>query len=88
MGVDVYETIEHFASQGRIAYVHLRNVRGTVLSYDETLIDDGDVNMAQALLAYQKGGYEGTFIPTTTPSLQVRRAAMRPWPTVSATFAA
>ncbi len=30
MGVDVYETIEHFASQGRIAYVHLRNVRGTV----------------------------------------------------------
>lgn len=69
MGVDVYETIEHFASQGRIAYVHLRNVRGTVPSYDETLIDDGDVNMAQALLAYQKGGYEGTFIPDHYPEL-------------------
>lgn len=69
MGVDVYKTIEHFAAQGRIAYVHLRNVRGVVPNYDETLIDDGDVNLAKALLSYHKGGYTGAFIPDHYPKL-------------------
>lgn len=69
MGVNIYETIEHFASQNRIAYVHLRNVRGVVPCYDETLIDDGDVDMAEALMAYHRGGYDGTFIPDHYPIL-------------------
>ena len=69
MGVDVYKTIEHYASQNRISYVHLRNVRGTVPKYDEMMIDDGDVNMAKALLAYHKGGFDGAFIPDHYPKL-------------------
>lgn len=69
MGVDVYKTIEHFASQNRIAYVHLRNVRGTIPNYDEVLIDDGDIDMAKALMTYHKCGYEGTFIPDHYPEL-------------------
>lgn len=69
MGVDVYKTIAHFAAEGRIAYVHLRNVRGTVPSYDETMIDDGDVDIGRALLAYHRAGYDGTLIPDHYPKL-------------------
>lgn len=69
MGVDIYSTIRHFASQNRISYVHLRNVRGKIPNYDETLIDDGDVNMAQALLCYHECGFDGALIPDHFPGL-------------------
>jgi len=66
-GVDVYSAVEHFASQGRIGYVHLRNVRGELPKYSEVLIDEGDVDMARVLKIYKKCGYEGSFIPDHYP---------------------
>ena len=30
---DIYETVDHYSRQGRIAYVHLRNVTGKVPTY-------------------------------------------------------
>ncbi len=68
-GVDVYQSIEHFASHKRIAYVHLRNVRGELPKFTEVLIDEGDVDMARALRIYHKCGYEGAFIPDHYPAL-------------------
>ena len=47
-GGDVYETTRRFARAGKIAYVHFRNVRGTVPSYQETFVDDGDVDMGES----------------------------------------
>jgi len=69
MNVDIYETIEHFAELNRISYVHLRNVKGKIPCYHEMLIDDGDIDMAKALMCYHKHGYEGTFIPDHYPEL-------------------
>lgn len=68
MGVDIYQTIKHFAKQGRIGYVHFRNVRGTIPKYNETIIDDGDVDMAKALLSYYEAGYDGALIPDHYPT--------------------
>jgi mannonate dehydratase len=67
--VDVYGAIERFAGQKRIAYVHLRNVRGELPKFTEVLIDEGDIDMAKALRIYQRCGYEGSFIPDHYPSL-------------------
>ena len=58
--VDVYETIERFAAAGKIGYVHFRNVRGHVPDYTEVFIDEGDVDMVEALGA--------TFVAGTTAS--------------------
>jgi mannonate dehydratase len=69
MNIDIYETIEKFASLGKISYVHLRNVRGRIPSYDETLIDDGDIDMARALACYHNNGYHGAIIPDHYPVL-------------------
>lgn len=66
--MDVYEAIDRYAAQGRIAYVHFRNVRGKVPNYHEVFIDEGDVDMLRAIRLYHKHGYDGVVIPDHTPS--------------------
>lgn len=72
---DVYETIRRHASQGRIAYVHLRNVRGRVPRYHETFIDEGDVDIARLVRILREARFDGVVIPDHAP--QMRCAA--PW---------
>ena len=49
---DIYETVETYARQHKIAYVHLRNVRGKVPHYRETFIDEGDVEILRQCCAF------------------------------------
>lgn len=66
---DVYESIEHYGRQGKIAYVHFRNVRGKVPYYQEVFVDEGDIDMLQAIRALNDTGYEGVLIPDHTPEM-------------------
>lgn len=59
--------IEEFASTGRICMVHFRNIRGGYLDFQEVFPDEGDVDMFQAILAYQRGGYQGPLCPDHVP---------------------
>ncbi|GAG40946.1 unnamed protein product, partial [marine sediment metagenome] len=51
MGVDVIEAIRYFGKRDKINHVHFRNVRGAVPRFDESFIDDGDVDMLAAMRA-------------------------------------
>lgn len=66
---DVYEAVDRYSRQGRIAYVHLRNVRGHVPYYREAFIDDGDVDMFRVLRILRQNGYEGVLVPDHTPQM-------------------
>ncbi len=66
---DVYEAIDTYSAQGKIAYVHFRNVVGKVPNYTESFVDDGDVDMIRSLRIYHKNGYDGVIIPDHTPHL-------------------
>ncbi|MCE7986761.1 MAG: D-mannonate dehydratase [Caldilinea sp. CFX5] len=66
---DVYEAIDTYSAQGKIAYVHFRNVVGKVPNYTESFVDDGDVDMIQSLRIYHKNGYDGVIIPDHTPHM-------------------
>lgn len=68
--MDVYEAIDRYAGQHRIAYVHFRNVRGKVPNYHEVFVDEGDIDMIRALRIYHKHGYDGVMIPDHTPGLE------------------
>lgn len=68
--MDVYTAIERYTSQGKIAYVHFRNVRGKVPNYHEVFVDEGDVDMLRALELYHKHGYNGVLIPDHTPAVE------------------
>ncbi len=72
--VDVIGTIRRFASQGKIAYVHFRNVSATLPRFDEVFIDEGYVDMLEALRAYHQNGFDGTLIPDHTPFISADNA--------------
>ncbi|MBM3240358.1 TIM barrel protein, partial [Candidatus Poribacteria bacterium] len=69
MGVDVIETIRYFGSRGKIHHVHFRNIKGSVPRFDESFIDDGDVDMLEALRTYKEVGYTGTIMPDHWPGV-------------------
>ncbi|HVG98252.1 MAG TPA: mannonate dehydratase [Chloroflexota bacterium] len=73
--MDVYEAIDAYAGQQKIAYVHFRNVRGHVPHYVEEFIDAGDVDMVKALRIYKKHGFDGVLIPDHSPEM----ACSAPW---------
>ncbi len=66
---NVYEAVERYGRQQRIAYVHLRNVRGKAPRYWETFLDDGEVDMLRVLRTLKRTGFEGVIIPDHTPQL-------------------
>lgn len=72
---NIYDAIESYSKQGKIAYIHLRNVAGKVPHYRETFIDEGEVDMIRVLAILHRNRFEGVVIPDHTP--QVTCAA--PW---------
>ena len=74
MGVDVMATIRDIGSLGKIVYVHFRNIRGNPHSFQEVFLDEGDVDMLQAMQTYKEVGFEGPFMMDHTPGIQGDRA--------------
>lgn len=66
---DLPGLIEHFGGEGKISFVHFRDVRGTPEHFEETFHDDGKTDMLACMRAYQKVGYEGLLRPDHVPTL-------------------
>ena len=66
-GKAMIPVIEEFAATGRIFMVHFRNIRGGYLDFQEVFPDEGDVDMFEAIKAYQRGGYAGPLCPDHVP---------------------
>jgi len=66
---DLYAAVDQYSRQGRLGYVHFRNVTGKVPTYRETFIDDGDVDMLRVLRILKHNGYDGVLIPDHTPQM-------------------
>ena len=66
---DVYDAVERYTRQGKVAYVHLRNVKGKVPNYTETFIDEGDVDMVRVLSILKQNGFDGIIIPDHAPQM-------------------
>ncbi len=70
MGVNVLEEIRHFGKQGKIFLVHFRAVRGKVPKYTEVFIDEGDLDMLEAMKTYREVGYQGPVVSDHTPRVE------------------
>jgi mannonate dehydratase len=66
---DVYEATDRYSCQGKIAYVHFRNVRGKAPYYQEQFVDDGDVDMPRVLTILRRNGFDGVVIPDHAPQM-------------------
>ncbi len=69
MGVDVPETIRHFGRQGKVFFVHYRDVRGTPDRFVETFHNTGQTDMFEAMRAWADVGFEGPIRPDHVPTL-------------------
>ena len=79
MGVNVYDAIREMGSKGKIIYVHFRNVRGALPSFQEVFIDEGDVDMYTAMTIYRDVGFQGPFMMDHTPQLTQTQAGWAGW---------
>jgi mannonate dehydratase len=66
---DIYDAVDKYSGQERIAYMHLRNVRGKVPYYRETHIDEGDIDVLRVLRILRKNNFAGVIIPDHAPQL-------------------
>jgi mannonate dehydratase len=66
---DLYGCVDRYSRQGKIGYVHLRNVHGKVPNYCETFIDDGDVDVRRVLEILHRNGFDGVIIPDHAPKM-------------------
>jgi mannonate dehydratase len=66
---DLPAVIRHFGRQGRIHFVHFRDVRGTPAQFRETFHDDGQTDLLECLRAYRDVGYEGVCRPDHYPKM-------------------
>jgi mannonate dehydratase len=66
---NIYDAVDNYSKQGKIAYIHLRNVAGKVPHYRETFIDEGDVDMIRILSILHRNRFDGVLIPDHTPQM-------------------
>ena len=66
---DLPSVIREFGTAGRIAFVHFRDVRGTVESFFETFHDEGKTDLAACMRAYHEVGFTGPLRPDHVPTL-------------------
>lgn len=67
MGEEVNAAIRRM--RDKICYVHFRNIRGTPRSFREVFIDEGDVDMYEAMRTYKEVGFNGPFMMDHTPHI-------------------
>jgi mannonate dehydratase len=72
---DVHEAVDRYSREGKIAYIHLRNVVGKVPHYRETFIDEGEVDMVRILTILERNGFDGVIIPDHAPQM----SCAAPW---------
>jgi mannonate dehydratase len=72
---NLYDVVDQYSGQQRLAYVHFRNVAGKVPYYHETFIDDGDIDMIRVLSILHDNGFDGVLIPDHSPQM----SCSAPW---------
>jgi mannonate dehydratase len=66
---DVYEATDLYSRQGKVAYIHCRNVVGKVPGYKEVFIDEGDIDMVRIIKILKRNNFQGVLIPDHTPQM-------------------
>lgn len=66
---DLPAVIRHFGEQGKIFFVHMRDVRGTSEKFQETFHDDGQTDMLACMRAYRDIKFEGVCRPDHVPTM-------------------
>jgi mannonate dehydratase len=67
---DLPATIRRFGKQGKIFFVHMRDVAGTPEAFVETFHDEGPTDLLACMRAYKEIGFEGVLRPDHVPTME------------------
>jgi len=84
---DLPEVIRRFGRQGRIFFVHFRDVRGTAEKFVETFQDDGQTDMLACIRAYRDVGYQGVLRVDHVPTMEGDSNAVAGYSSIGRIFA-
>jgi mannonate dehydratase len=65
----VLDAVRYLGPRDKIAYVHLRDVRGTVPSFVECFLGEGNYNPARVIRELHRVGYDGFILDDHTPAM-------------------
>ncbi len=65
----VHEMIEFFGPKGRIAYIHFRDVQGTVPNFIECFLGEGNFNPAEVMQHLARTGFDGFILDDHVPQM-------------------
>jgi mannonate dehydratase len=66
---DLPAAIRRFGSQGRVHFVHFRDVHGTPDRFVETFVDEGPTDMVECIRAYVESGVDAPLRTDHAPAL-------------------
>lgn len=72
---NVFRMIDRFGRAGRIWYVHFRDVKGSVPTFEECFIGEGNYDPAEVMLALHEVGFDGFLLDDHVP----RMTGDTPW---------
>jgi mannonate dehydratase len=70
MTADLPGAIRQFGQQGKIFFVHFRDVQGTPERFEETWHDAGKTDMLACMQAYKEIGFDGVLRPDHVPTVE------------------
>ena len=66
---NVTAMIEYFGPRGRIAYVHFRDVQGTMPAFQECFLGEGNWDPAEIMLLLKRNGFTGFLLDDHVPHM-------------------
>lgn len=87
MADDMPALIRHFGCQGKVFFVHMRDVKGTRDDFVETWHDDGPTDLYECFQAYREIGFEGVLRPDHVPTLSNEDAPLPGYGTLGRLYA-
>jgi len=69
MGPGVLEALRYFGQQGKLAYVHFRDVQGTVPRFQECFLGEGNVDVVAAMRVLKEVGFHGFLLDDHVPAM-------------------
>ncbi len=69
MGEDVIEAIRYFGNEGRLFYIHFRDVQGCVPIFQECFLGEGNVDVVDAMKALKEVDFDGFIIDDHVPRM-------------------
>jgi D-mannonate dehydratase len=69
MGEDIYSLSREWISQGKVFFIHFRDVEGTKAKFHETFHDNGPTDMVRMLKIYSDAGFDGPIRPDHAPAI-------------------